>query len=238
MLHVAVARGAPDNVSILLRAGADASAPCCFACDEADEPEWDEDVGAFGDGLVGLSALQLAALRSDDALCTLLLSHGADPKTLQQLPAGASLPPALAPQLAPMLGTDGEALECPICMEGLVKLSSVWTPCCLRPFHAHCLRGLSACPMCRAKLRDAPSEPEGDAQLAGALAAADAVDTAASTRRPHNSLRSTRNHERALELAFGGAHWGPDQPQSSGMGSFNAAMGTNFGWRARSYGPV
>jgi hypothetical protein len=241
VLHVAVSRGAADSVRILLRAGADASAPCCFACDESDEPEWDEDESTFGDGLVGFSALQLAALRSDDALCSLLLSHGADPLKLQQLPAGTALPPALAQRFAPMLGDDDEPLECPICYEALVQIACVWTPCCARPFHAHCIRDLEACPMCRAKLRETPSAPEGDAQYARALAAAEAPGASGGydpARRAHNSLRSTTNHERALDLAFSGGHWGPDQPQSPGLGSYNSAMGSNYGWRSMSRGPV
>ena len=86
-----------------------------------------------------------------------------------------------------------------------------------------------------------------DAQLASARAAAEASgerERGSAARRGHSSgcgsLRSTTtsNHERALELAFSGPHWGPDTPQSSGMGSYNSAMGTNYGWRARSYGPV
>ena len=242
VLHVAVARGASDTVGLLLRAGADANAPCCFACDEDDEPEWDEDAGVFGGGLKGLSALQLAALRSDESLCALLLSHGADPTTLRSMPEGQSLPPALAPQLTPILGEDGEPQECPICYESLIRLSCVWTPCCARPFHSHCIRGLDACPMCRAKLRDKPSAPEGDAELASTLAAVEEEDARAGhndpARRPHNSLRSTSNHDRALELAFSGSQWGPDSPGSNGMGSFNSAMGTNFGWRGYSNGPV
>ena len=129
--------------------------------------------------------------------------------------------------------------RCPICYEALVRLTCVWTPCCAHPFHAQCLRGLAACPLCRARLRGAPSAPEGDAQLASALAATDGhASTHDPARRAHNSLRSTANHERALELAFSGPHWGVDQPQSPGMGSYNSVMGSNFGWRGASRGPV
>lgn len=247
VLHVAVSRGSSDVVRRLLSAGVDACAPCCFSVAEADEPEWDERSGEFGAGLRGLSALQLAALRSDDALCSLLLSHGADAAALRALPDGASVPAALAPKLAPLLGDDGEPLECPICYDALVRLTSVWTPCCARPFHEHCLRGLGACPLCRAPLRTGGGgEPRGDAELAAAVAVAQQaadVDVAgggggAPSRRPHNSLRSTANHDRALELAFSGPQWGSDQPQSSGMGSYNSVMGSNFGWRGMSHGPV
>ena len=248
VLHVAVRRGAADAVRRLLSAGVDACAPCCFPVAEADEPEWDEKASKFGSGLKGLSALQLSALRSDEALCSLLLTHGADAATLRTLPHGATLPAALAPQLAPLAAEDGEALECPICYDGLVRLTTAWTPCCCRPFHEHCLRGLAACPLCRAPLGTAGGggggEPRGDAELAAALASAQPEVAAAAgggrapARRPHNSLRSTVNHERALELAFSGPQWGPDQPTSSGLGSFNSSLGSNYGWRSLPLGPV
>lgn len=242
VLHVAVSHSASDTVQLLLRAGVNASAPCCFACDEEDEPEWDEDKQAFGGGILGLSALQLAALRSDDRMCALLLSHGAAAAMLQRLPAGASLPPALAPQLVPMMADDGEPLECPICYESLVRLTCVWTPCCVHPFHSHCIRGLAACPMCRASLSDAPTAPEGDAQLARALATTEALGGGHDpARRAHNSLRSTTNHDRALDLAFSGPQWGQDSPQTGfnpQTGSFHSGMGTNYGWRNMSRGPV
>ena len=160
------------------------------------------------------------------------------------MPEGAAVPAALAPKLTPLIGDDGEPLECPICYDALIRLTSAWTPCCTRPFHEHCLRGLSACPLCRASLRTGGrgGEPRGDAELAAAVASTD-EDTrwadveavrrvgggGAPARRPHNSLHSTANHERALELAFSGPQWGPDQPQTSGMGSFNTTMGSNYG---------
>lgn len=167
VVHVAVRRGASDAIRLLVNAGVDLSAPCCFAVDEVDEPEWDEK-----------------------------------------------------------------------------RLTSAWTPCCTRPFHEHCLRGLRACPLCRASLQtgERGGEPRGDAELAAAVASTvegtrwadvEAVRRVggggAPARRPHNSLRSTANHERALELAFSGPQWGPEQPQTSGMGSFNTTMGSNYG---------
>ena len=249
VLHVAASRGASDAVRRLLGAGVDACAPCCFSVSEDDEPEWDEQSQEFSQGLAGLSALQLAALRSDDALCSLLLAHGADAAALRTLPNGASVPAALAPKLAPLLGDDGEPLECPICYDALVRLTSVWTPCCCRPFHEHCLKGQRACPLCRAPLHAAGGgggAPRGDAELAAAVAAAQQAEDVeaagggggAPHRRAHNSLRSTANHERALDLAFSGPQWGSDTPQSSGMGSYNSAVGSNYGWRGLSRGPV
>ena len=244
VVHVAVRRGASDAIRLLVNAGVDLSAPCCFAVDEVDEPEWDEKRAQFNAGLKGLTALQLAALRSDDALCSLLLSYGASASGLRAMPEGAAVPAALAPKLTPLIGDDGEPLECPICYDALIRLTSAWTPCCTRPFHEHCLRGLRACPLCRASLQtgERGGEPRGDAELAAAVASTvegtrwadvEAVRRVggggAPARRPHNSLQSTANHERALELAFSGPQWRPDQPQTSGMGSFNTTMGSNYG---------
>lgn len=262
VLHVAVSRGASDVVRVLLSKGVDVHAPCCFPVAEADEPEWDEGSGRFTAGLRGLSALQLAAIRSDDGLCSLLLAHGGDASALRMLPDGASVPAALAPQLAPLLCDAGEPLECPICYEDLVRLTSAWTPCCCRPFHEHCLRGLIACPLCRTPLHTAAalSAPhvQQDADLAAAIAAAQRAESAdgdgdtafggdgradgrgggAPARRAFHLLRSTAHHDRALELAFSGWQWGGDQPQSPGLGSYNAVMGSNYGWRCIPRGPV
>ena len=138
----------------------DVDAPLCFVVDEEDEPEWDEASGTFSHGLEGLCALQLAALRSDDRMCSLLLAHGADASALTRLASAAttSLPAEFSARLKPLVGEDGEALDCPICLEPLLKLTSQWTPCCLRPFHASCLARLSACPMCRSSLQTGTSE--------------------------------------------------------------------------------
>jgi hypothetical protein len=181
-LHLAVSRGSSECVAKLLSLRVDADARLCFVVDEADEPEWDEACGAFSKGLEGLCALQLAALRSDDRMCSLLLAHGANASALGRLSsaAAASLPAELSKKLAPITGDDGEALECAICYEPLLRLTSEWTPCCLHCLHAHCLARLTACPMCRSPLgrgEAATSEaalassraPQGDRELAAAL---------------------------------------------------------------------
>lgn len=155
-LHVALARGATSCVRCLLAHNAAPSTRLCFSVSETDEPEWDDDAGVWIGGLAGLSALQLAAQRarstsdSHAQICHLLLSHGADTSDLASVKPDAS--PALAPLLRPVATADGEALDCPICLSELLALNSVWTPCCLRPFHTHCLRRQSRCPMCRSEL--------------------------------------------------------------------------------------
>lgn len=202
-LHLAVSRGAEQSVAKLLSLGANSTAPLCFPVDEVDEPEWDEPSGSFTNGLAGLNALQLAALRSDSKMCSLLLAHGADASSLARLPGAtaASLPAALAPQLAPIKGDDGEALECPICYEPLLRLTSEWTPCCVRPFHAYCIAQLTSCPMCRSSLgRGAADATHADGELAAALERAHQQGA----RRAPNSLESTTNHVEALELSFRG----------------------------------
>ena len=55
-------RGYADCVQRLLKAGASAVAPLCFAVDTEDEPEWDEMRGEYTGGLAGWTALQLAAV--------------------------------------------------------------------------------------------------------------------------------------------------------------------------------
>ena len=58
---------------------------------EADEPEWDEATQRFDGGLAGVSVLQIAALRNNDAaMCACLLAHGVDSASLT-----ADAPPAL-----------------------------------------------------------------------------------------------------------------------------------------------
>ena len=221
VLHVAISRGAADCVRMLLLAGADTSAPSCFAVAEADEPEYDDKTDAFGPGLCGLTALQLAALLSEDAICQDLLAHGADASSLARLPPRTSLPASLASKLVPLRSSeDGEGLDCPICFEPLLRLTSSWTPCCARPFHTHCLKGLTKCPLCRGTFAAGGvprAAPAGDAALAVQLQqqqqqqppqfqqqAHQPADAAAPTRRASNSLASTANHDRALDLAFSG----------------------------------
>ena len=64
-LHVALSRGSADCVRRLLEVGASPDDCLCFPVDEKDEPEWDEASSSFSGGLSGLTALQLAAVRSD-----------------------------------------------------------------------------------------------------------------------------------------------------------------------------
>ena len=213
-LQMAVGRSFSDCVRRLLKLGASADLPFCFAVDDDDEPEWDEASQSFGVGLAGLSALQLAAVRADEVMCTLLLSHGADADKLDALATQhGSLPAAVLKATARLTDDDGESLECAICMEDIRALTSAWTPCCCRAFHAHCLRGLAACPLCRTQWRGGP-QPLGDAEVAAAL-----VLEESPVHRPFNSLESTRNHERALELAFSGPHF---QPNPAAISSHDA----------------
>lgn len=235
VLHLACTRDKADCVAKLLSLGASSSQLLCFPVDEVDEPEWDEEKDVFSAGLSGLNALQLAAVRSDDRMCTLLLAHGADASSLTQLPscASTSLPAALAPKLLPVRSEDGEELECPICYEPLLRLNSEWTPCCARPFHAHCLSRLSACPLCRSSFygSDDSHTPGHRAMLVnGELAAA--IDRAMQlrSRRPPNSLDSTSNHDEALELAFRG-------PWFENGSAGNHPGPSNYGTRNFSRGP-
>ena len=200
-LHVAVSRGASDCVQRLLALGAAADHPLCFAVDADDEPEWDEKSESFTLGLAGLTVLQMAALRGDSHLCGLLLSHGADGGSLARMPSHHKLSDStlIGPELKPLIGDDGEPLECPICLSALLSLTAEWTPCCVKPFHSHCLRGLHQCPLCRTPTQQGGrNAPKGDAEAAAALEA----EEASRQHRGPNSLMSTINHDRALELAF------------------------------------
>lgn len=155
-LHVAVARGASGCVGCLLSHHCALDAPFCFGVADDDEPEWDEKSATWVGGLVGLSALQLAAQRAQSTadasaqICRALLSHGADGSKLQA--ATASTSAAMAPLLQCVTTSDGEALDCPICLSEVLVLNTVWTPCCARSFHDHCLRHQTKCPMCRSAL--------------------------------------------------------------------------------------
>ena len=79
-LHVAVSRNTrmPSVYGTLLALGAAPDLPMCFAVDTVDEPEWNEETNSFESGLVGLSALQVAAARSKVDVCATLLANGAD----------------------------------------------------------------------------------------------------------------------------------------------------------------
>lgn len=227
-LHVAVSRSHAECVGALLGLGADACAPQCFAVDEDDEPEYDERTDSFDDGLSGLSALQLAAVKGDDGLCQLLLAHGADAASLEKLPASfGPLPPAIAAATARLTGDDGEPLECAICMDEVRTLTAEWTPCCVRAFHRHCIAGLASCPLCRTRLGPAGRAPEGDAAAAAALEVAEAAhdEERRLARRTTDRNATTRLHDRALDLAFSGPQWG------GGPVGSNSVMGTNYGWR-------
>jgi hypothetical protein len=159
-LHVAVARGASGCVRCLLSHHATVEASFCFGVADNDEPEWDEQTATWVGGLVGTSALQLAAQRSQSAadafgqICRALLSHGADGSRLQvAAKSRGSMAMPMAPLLQAVRTADGEVLDCPICLSELLVINSVWTPCCVTPFHDHCLgREMTRCPMCRTTL--------------------------------------------------------------------------------------
>lgn len=161
-LHIAVARGSADCVRRLCNLKASPDMQQCFALrSEDDEPEWNDKTGEFEGGLAGWSALQIAASHLvDSTLCSLLLAHGADvdalssskPGAADALDAGCREGEELSKLLRPVRGGDDEALECPICLQPLLALTTQWTPCCIRAFHAHCIRGITSCPMCRTAL--------------------------------------------------------------------------------------
>lgn len=235
-LHLATSRGSPECVQMLCEAGAASEAPMCFAVAEEDEPEWDEATDEFGDGLAGLSALQLAAHRSDEALCALLLEHGADGAALsrRQLTGGGAAGAggdALPASLRPVVGDDGEVAECPICLQEVLQLTCGWTPCCLKVFHAHCLRRMRTCPLCRHQLssaapnRGGDAAPAGDLELAMTLADESGGGGTASSDRPGMpSARATALREQALELAFSG-EWFRD---SGADGDVDSSRWTNW----------
>lgn len=158
-LHVAVTRhclsGANGCVGCLLSHRAAVDAPFCFGVADEDEPEWDELSSTWVGGLVGLSALQLAAQRAQSTIdasaqiCRALLSYGADGSTLQAATSSVEMAPLLQ---AVMTANSEEALDCPICLSEILTINSVWTPCCARCFHDHCLIRQKRCPMCRTDL--------------------------------------------------------------------------------------
>jgi len=147
-LHMAIARqhsGPSCGASVvrqLLELGASPDLAMCFSVSADDEPEWDEERGEFTGGLAGLTALQLAAQRSDASACEALLAHGADTDRAP-LPASDLLAP---------VRNDGEEVTCPICLVEVLQLTAAFTPCCVRAFHGYCLRGCDKCPLCRSPM--------------------------------------------------------------------------------------
>ena len=238
-LHLAVVAGSAECVEKLLLLGAAADTPMCFAIDEADEPEWDESQGAFDNGLAGTSALQAAAYKSHRETCSLLLANGA---TLGDSPAdwGVRMPP-LAPLLQPLkCAGEDEALECPICLSGLTQLGSMWTPCCLRAFHAHCISGLDKCPLCRHEfLLDEryPGRPAGVTLSQGASGAARSGGAAAAA--PISGIATYGSPSAISGLAAFEAHYSErssdwyseeDRHRSS---SFGATTAVQPAWATR-----
>ena len=220
-LHVAVSRGCGDSVRRLLALGATPHAPMCFPVDELDEPEWDESAGDFVGGLAGLSALQMAASRETKtaaAVCAALLEHGADGAALRPCEDGGG--GSLAPLLQTINGEDGAPLECAICLQAVLKLTSAWTPCCCKAFHAHCLRGLHKCPLCRTPMRAAAEEP-AVSDHGGGVAALDVLLHA-----------SPEDHRAAaLALSFRSASF-DNEAGGDGIGaSVHDRAGGNYGWR-------
>lgn len=237
VLHLAVSRGSLECVQRLCSLRAQPDLPMCFALlSEDDEPEWNEATDQFEGGLMGLTVLQLAALRStDERVCAALLAAGADVAPLASIP---STRPAKSLDLVPklrLLKTDeGEPLDCPVCLEPIVTLSAEWTPCCVRGFHAHCLRGLDKCPLCRTRRRDGPRtlEPLTDAVVARSLQSYEGRLLAAEMSVERRQELATA----ALEIAFNGPQWMDGGTDYSHLGSFNSQMGSNYGWRCLARG--
>lgn len=127
-LHLAVGQGSVECVRTLLRLGADAELPFCFAVDARDVPV----KGDFESicGIAAYSPYQLAAHRGHKSCAALLVEHNAAP---------ANHPDS----------------ECPICYELLDgQEGSALTTTCGHRFHARCVqhRHISACPLCRTLL--------------------------------------------------------------------------------------
>lgn len=225
-LHLGVMRGELDCVQRLVSLKAAPDAVVCFGLEnEDDEPEWNESSGCFQGGLAGLSVLQLAALRSDETLCAVLLAHGADGAQLAHGADGAQLD--IAAKLRTLRTDDGADAECAICLSPILYLAAEWTACCVKPFHAHCLKGLELCPLCRSRRRDGPRPlaPPTDAATARALQREEEeAQQLASTSSQRRGVEGQL--EAALELSFRGPQW-----TSGGEVSTDSVMGTNYGWR-------
>ena len=225
-LHLAISRSARahDICYKLLTLGAAPDLPMCFACDEDDEPEWSEEKQEFEGGLAGLTALQVAAMRcTDPDVCASLLARGGDGAALTTLPPELMLAKSLSPLLRVIKGEDGEPVDCAICLSEVYQLTAAWTPCCFKPFHAHCLKQVKACPMCRTAMPTAGTN-------------APVVDLSrAHAPNPENdpSLPPTHVHdEYDLEAALDAAFFGPRADSGHSVeGRYDSVMGTNFGWR-------
>jgi hypothetical protein len=223
-LHVAILRGSASCVACLLSLKASPDAPMCFGYSkEEDEPEWDDEASQFVGGLSGLSALQYAAQTSrstSDAMsliCRALITQGADTSTLraQALPTpGAAAPLAMAPLLQALTTNEGEPVDCPICLNEVLSLNAIFTPCCAKPFHAHCLKSQSKCPMCRTPLSDQTREDvehAADATAGGGRAAADEQGGGGVSRLDvYMQQTSAERREAALALAFESAAFRDD----------------------------
>lgn len=220
-LHVAIMRGSASCVSCLLSLKAAPNARMCFGyLKEEDEPEWDDETAEFVGGLSGISALQYAAQTSrstSDALsliCRALITQGADSSSLRAHEAapsrgGAAPSAAMAPLLRALTTSEGDTIDCPICLAEVLTLNSVFTPCCIKPFHAHCLKSQAKCPMCRTPLPDKTREDVGMAasiSAGGGRAAADEQGGSGVSRLDVFMQQSNaERREAALALAFDGA---------------------------------
>ena len=113
----------------------------------------------------------------------------------------------MAPLLRPLMTSDGETIDCPICLNEVLALNSVFTPCCVKPFHAHCLKSQSKCPLCRTLLPDKTRTDVGNAAHAsdgGARAASDEQSGGGGVSRLDVFLQQSNaeRREAALALAF------------------------------------
>lgn len=246
-LHIAVLRGAAGCAQCLLSLRASADLRMCFGVLEDDEPEWEESSQAFVGGLGGLSALQLAAQRSkstSDALaqiCRALITHGASTTSLRAAPtcspthssspaAPSPSSPSMAPLLRALTTSDGEPIDCPICLAEVLALNAVFTPCCAHPFHAHCLKSQVKCPMCRTPMPEEDRARIGHAAHAsagGGHAAADGQPAGVSRLDVFMQQTNAERREAALALAFQSAAFS-DEMARPGV---DCGGGSNYGWR-------
>ena len=136
----------------------------------------------------------------------------------------------MAPLLRALTTSDGEPVDCPICLSEVLTLNSFFTPCCAKPFHAHCLKSQTKCPMCRTPMADAARESIGQtAHASGGGAHGSLSDQQGGVSREDIFMQMTNveRREAALALAFESAAFRDDVTTRHDCGA-----GSNYGWRA------
>ena len=141
----------------------------------------------------------------------------------------------MAPLLQALTTSDGEPIDCPICLAEVLDLNCVFTPCCAHPFHTHCLKSQSKCPMCRTEIPDETRVRIGHAaheSAGGGHAVTDGQHGGISRLDVLLQQSNAERREAALALAFQSAAFSDEMARPG----IDCGAGSNYGWRNRPMG--